>query len=581
MAIRRMKMVRLFPLAVRLSACFLLLGLGAACAIRPDPHPEAEPSAAPSLKPLSIPTQPASPGPLPGLGISWPHDQYLPSFAGFDALDVADMSTGASADEINLFATLEGLVNRTRPRIYLVYPAEEGPFTWLDSLKAVRLSRISDPWDLVSKYQTEIKGVLIYNPALPDTLNLATTMAGLQDGLAASPALAARLTAPPFNFKILADLRDQPFQNRLDVYEYAFTRFGAQTNQRLVISLAPSLAGNLSDYAVALRGLVIWLDPRIPAEEALLSKVLAAAPAGSPFVGYFPNPENGGEAVIIRYLSQHARPSFAMDYFQNATVFGGVPPAYPAPTPPPKAVLENKVYVTFFVSDGDNLQYIQHRLRVLWDDPRRGQVPVGWTFQPALADVAPGMLEYYRSSASVLDVLVSGPSGLGYTYPNDWTDRDALRVYARTSAEYMRRTGLRIITLWDANSEGLNPEVGSIFTGEMPGLLGVTHQNWSNLGLIDQKLPQIGLHPAYADSEYTLGRAISTAALAAGWADSPKPTAPVFVAAQVNAWKFTPSNLYDVMQTLKSQNPGMVFVRPDVFFMLARETSELPVDPSH
>ena len=532
-------------------------------------------TAAPLPQPSPTPAQTAAalPG---GAGISWPEDQYLPRFDSFDTLHVADLSQGVEADEITLFAALQGLVNRAKPRIYLLYAAEEGPTTWLDDLAAVRRIPVTERWSLLDLYKNEVKGIVIYNPAVPDTLNLATTIAGVQDGVPASPALAARLTAEPYNFKILADLRELAFEDRAAVYQYAYDTFGAQTNQRLTLSLDPAIAGNLRDYAVALRALVVWLDPRIPTEDFLLRQIMADTPPTAPFIGYFPNPTNGGEAIIIRYLSWLARPSFAMDVFQNATVFGGAPRSQQVQTIPAKPALESKIYVTFFISDGDNAQYIQHKMRALWDDPKRGAVPIGWTFQPAMTDIAPNMLAYYLSHASALDVLVAGPSGLGYTYPNDWKDSAALTRYAALTQTYMRQSGLRIITLWDAQSNELNSTAGAIYAAGLPDLLGVTHQNWLNFGVINEQLPQIGLHPAYGASEVEVGRAIAIAAAAAGAAAQ----TPVFVAAQVNAWEMTPTNLYNIMQTLQAENSEMVFVRPDHFFMLAREANGLPADPS-
>jgi hypothetical protein len=525
-------------------------------------------SAAPKPTETAAATVPPAAPPAADAGIVWPETQILPSFGRFSALDVADLTQNVAADEMTLFAALQGLVNRAQPRIYLLYPAEEGPSAWLDEMSAVQLNPLAERWDLVARYRDEIKGIVIYDPAQPEAVNLATTAAGQLDGLPASPALAERLQAAPYDLPVLADLRGLSFESRAAAYRYAYEQWGAGANKHLTLGLDPGIAGNLRDYAVALRTLVVWLDPRIPAEEALLTQILAETPPGSPFVGYFPNPTNGGEAVIIRYLSQHAHPSFAMDVFQNATVLGGTPPASLVQTVPPAPALENKVYVTFFISDGDNLQYIQHRMRVLWDDPRRGAVPIGWTFQPAILDASPLMLDFYLSGASPLDVLVAGPSGLGYTYPNDWSDLDALARFAGQTQAYMDRAGMRIITLWDADSNDLDPAVEAVFAAGLPNLLGVTHQNWADFSVSPGGLAQIGLHPAYGGSEFDVTRAIAVAALAAGGADA---QAPVFVAAQVNAWELTPTNLYNIMQALQAEHPEMVFVRPDHFFLLARE----------
>jgi hypothetical protein len=65
------------------------------------------------------------------------------------------------------------------------------------------------------------------------------------------------------------------------------------------------------------------------------------------------------------------------------------------PTPVTKPVtpnLEDKIYLTLTFSEGDNLQYMQHRLRRLWDDPARGQIPLNWSVNPLAWEIAPTIL---------------------------------------------------------------------------------------------------------------------------------------------------------------------------------------------
>src|SRR6266700_5336775 len=79
-----------------------------------------------------------------------------------------------------------------------------------------------------------------------------------------------------------------------------------------------------------------------------------------------------------------------------------------------------KAYVSFTISDGDNLQYDQHRMAGLWRDPVRGSIPIGWTISPSLVQTAPSLAAYYMGTASLNDELIAGPSGAGYMYPSDW-----------------------------------------------------------------------------------------------------------------------------------------------------------------
>ena len=132
------------------------------------------------------------------------------------------------------------------------------------------------------------------------------------------------------------------------------------------------------------------------------------------------------------------------------------------------------MYVAFILSDGDNLQFVEHLQRKLWNDPGRGKVPMGWTMSPAMVDAMPGALNYLWTSATPNDCLLSGPSGYGYTYPNLWTDATQLDQFVSKTEEYNERAGFRVITVWNTIVGGINANVGSSYAKNAPSLLGVT-----------------------------------------------------------------------------------------------------------
>ena len=70
------------------------------------------------------------------------------------------------------------------------------------------------------------------------------------------------------------------------------------------------------------------------------------------------------------------------------TVHGGMPRTIHVKPIPPKPPLQHKLYVAFILSDGDNLQYVEHLLRKLWKDGGRGMVPMGWTLSPAMVETS-------------------------------------------------------------------------------------------------------------------------------------------------------------------------------------------------
>src|ERR1700742_4046934 len=65
-------------------------------------------------------------------GLMWPTNQLLPTFSKLaPVLDCIDTSS-SSNPEIDLFASLQGIVNRTQPQIITVTSGDgEGKFTWV------------------------------------------------------------------------------------------------------------------------------------------------------------------------------------------------------------------------------------------------------------------------------------------------------------------------------------------------------------------------------------------------------------------------------------------------------------------
>ena len=508
--------------------------------------------------------------------IIWPEGQLLPTFpAPAQTQDLIFLNNNTDA-EMYLFSSLKGLVNQTQPRIFS-YEGDahaEGPYTWLNSLKINY--RETTPWSVLTKYKAEISGLIVYDDTQEHTVNLATRLAKDYNALVASPALLARLTAEPYNFPVLLDLRGQ-FANFLQVYQYIFDNQWENTDKRVLIGLSPEHhKASLREYAVALGAAVVWLDPKKSAESALLNRFLASMPAGANYMGWWPEEEPG-----VTRLSSYGFTNIASDYCSNLTFHSGMPRLIDPLPMPAKPVLENKIYVAFIISDGDNLQYVEHRMRRFWDDSNRGSVPIGWTVSPAMVDAMPGALNYFHQSATDNDNLISGPSGYGYTYPNNWLNNSlnsALVDFVAKTEEYNLAAGLRVITIWNTITGGINGQVGNIFANNAPTLLGLTAQNTGGSTIIyANKLPGRPLSCNYCTGEQAMREHIISASN--GWTG----TNARFLIIQGNPWnsEVNPTGFRNVKNYFSSgvYAGKYVFVRPDHIFQLIREANGLPVNP--
>ena len=72
-------------------------------------------------------------------------------------------------------------------------------------------------------------------------------------------------------------------------------------------------------------------------------------------------------------------------------------------------------------------------------------------------------------------ILISGPSGLGYAYPEfSRMTQTQLDQYVTQTEDYTRRAGLKVIKIWNTNTGGIKANVGSDYASKCPDLLGLT-----------------------------------------------------------------------------------------------------------
>ena len=492
-------------------------------------------------------------------GVTWPNGQFLPSFQPLaTTMDVID-ANGFDSDKGLMICTIQGLINRSKPRIYIQESYdEENNENWFSTL-GVAKTVTTDPFSLVTKYRNEINGIVIFDPNLIDTRNVAVSVASVLGGIVVSPTLASTLQSSPYNLPVLMDLRGK-FSSYLQAYQWLKDNYWGQLTHKAIFSLYPGLGISMVDYVMAVKGYLGYLNPDVSADNALWASMLADLPVNAPAIGWW----NGNEQANIIFLAQHGHPGLGYDFMNNSTVYGGTPRAINIPAIPVKPSLQNKIYVTLIISDGDNLQADEHMIKRQWNDLHRGQVPIGWTLSPALVDAAPNILNYYWSHATANDCLISGPSGLGYTYPDNWNNDGALTTYVQNTASYMDKAGFKVITIWQNAYECFSGNAGNIFANNLGNLYGVTQQNDSPVNFVGN-LIETGMATFYSGSEADMENSI--ASKASGWDGS----RPRFITAQGCLWNINPTSLYNVMTALQSQNPNYVFVRPDHFFQLIKD----------
>ncbi|MGO8946067.1 MAG: GxGYxYP domain-containing protein [Ktedonobacterales bacterium] len=481
---------------------------------------------------------------------------------------------GLRGDEKLLATALQGLINRTYPRLYLLHGQQDDKDIWLQEFGRPYLTH-EGVAGLLDRHPDVVKGLIIYDPAMPDSINVAVTLAGLEQGLPASPALAGQLSEHLHQLPVLVDLRGQ-FSSRLQAYTWQFATLWPRCAHDILVGISPTrgepptpYGGLLQDYAVSHRAMVFWLDPNQPEERTLFEAILQDVAPCSPYLGWFPR-DVAGEFSGTELTSAHSVYVLAADHSSNLTTFSERRPAPSSisSTHTSSPRLENKIYVTFTLSEGDNLQYMQHRMRYLWDDPGRGQVPINWSINPLALDLAPTLLNFYLRTRTPEDCLIAGPSGAGYCYPSAWPET-TFSSFTHQTAGCMSRLGLEVIWILNRAAGKSIPldraSAGAYLRDISPLGILLNYESYTETSVVYDYLPQ-AITQGVASVEDVLG-ALGLAGLL--WDG----TSPLFLSLGLLAWTITPS---DVAGIVARFTPPYQAVRADEYFRLVRQAHGLP-----
>jgi GxGYxYP putative glycoside hydrolase C-terminal domain/GxGYxY sequence motif in domain of unknown function N-terminal len=471
----------------------------------------------------------------------------------FDArpLRKLDLNEQANAekvwDTLHLLAALQGLANRGGPRLYLFYCTEFNVDTdqfWFDWfrgedgwLRNTEIRPLADVTDAIQAFRDEFDGLVVYDPKVPATSNLASTAAGADRLLPVrwDPShtslftlLTATLNLPVKLWLINRDgtskftakgrIPDCQIPSsgsaKADAYIWARERWlttracraGATAYcldawwLRHPLDAGPDMH-TLSnhDWFIAWRAFFFDLSPwgdEAPVDDphqplgtdkscllSILRGLYDGADGGIVKIGGFPpwpykytsfNHAGKHEGVpteweFVRLISQFNAycegDAAGLGAIANASFFQHYPLQAPYRQPNPKPSLsdwksrgyvgahgrvEKKLFVGYYVGDYDSPSWLYKAVPKFFRDPARGQLPLGWAFDPNLADRAPQALAYAYRHATANDYFIAGDSGAGYLNPRGLVERpdsglpDGLKTWQEYCQPYFENWGMTI-----------------------------------------------------------------------------------------------------------------------------------------
>jgi hypothetical protein len=402
--------------------------------------------------------------------------------------------TAASYDEAMAAATLQGVINRDAPELYVLSDTNSRPRYWLDLLskngrwlEGRKVKALPDLTALVELADKRLKGAIIWDPGVPASVNVATTLAGVDDAVVLSPEFAERYL-PKWRLPVLQDLRgkftgEETGSKKNDAYRWAIRECLEKCSpHRLCLyedAFSTRARGKAEyvvtrDWAVKSRAFVFDLSPwgdeapgddpgqRIGLDLETYKMILggtlhhAAGKEMTEITGFFayskyshrPDHESLHEEVptewaTIWLISPYNvyQNTISSDCF-NESLHSQAPRRplrqhYTTRTLP----LENKAYIAVLMADYDSATPLYESLPKFWHDADRGKLPLTWGIDPSLLETYPDIISYFYSTATPDDIFAADASAAGYMNPNR-VHQEFLPLFLRHNAKFFREADM-------------------------------------------------------------------------------------------------------------------------------------------
>jgi len=410
-------------------------------------------------------------------------------------------------DEALAVACLQGLINRDSPRVYVLSTSDARPAYWLEKLASPgrwlhqrQAAPLADLDALVALAGNAVKGAVIWDPEVPATVNVATTIAGVEDAIALSPELAAK-HLDRWKLSVLVDLRGrftgaETGSRKNDAYRWAIREYlakGKCSAHWLCLYEEAFFArptGGLGyvitrDWAVRNKAFVFDLSPwgdEVPQDDPtqtlgtdlqtyrlILEETLkqSAGKQMTELAGFFsfakysnvpghasthdPVPTEWETVWLISPYNCYQNTVASDCYNQSfhcAAPRKQLQQRRPQPTVTAQA---DKSYICILMADYDSATPLYQFLPAHWDDPQRGTLPFAWGINPNLIETYPDIVAYLYETATPQDFFTADASAAGYMNPNR-VQKQYLPLFIEHNQKFFTETDMSIAPMvldWD------------------------------------------------------------------------------------------------------------------------------------
>ena len=488
---------------------------------------------------------------------------------------------GLSNHEKIMLSSMQGITAKDKACIYI--GGNENYTLWLEDLKETRnvpTEEINDVYELLEKVSDSIKGYILYDLTDGTSLNVATSLAGINRAIMVDQHIEEKIKE--MGFELIMDVRGLDDQWLFDNYADKFGQGEDLLNDELILEQR-ALENDeryflLRDYAIFCNMATIYQGVT-PLKTAFLEKLKD----NSIIIGWGDG-DKFGESELGTIAAQNGVMQVASDWMANLSTFAAFDPIekvipQKTETDPETVVAEDYHYVTFIWTDGDNIQWTTGDFAMntkYWASESRGKYNMGWGINNLLYEAAPNTLEYYYKTASntenAKDYFVVGPH---YAYATEF--RDTLPQWTEDLNTLMGKTGLKYVQINELNTLALFREAFDDYT-EHENIHGIFYLEYDKY------------HKHRGRILWSNGKPVVTAKYAI-WDPNSMPTAnPENVLKLLNSSKVDPTSqagysfvtihawsgytMDDICEMISNLEPHVKVVTPDEFMQLISQNVE-------
>jgi hypothetical protein len=494
-------------------------------------------------------------------------DRYLTRRPALGPVTVVDIAS-ESADRKLLAATLQGIVNRTKVRIYLLGArSASSDQRWLDDYQSRGLIDVAATVDLDTALHTfrgELAGYVEADPAEPWTIDTATTVAAARGAVVATPSTVAALAAE--GLPKLADHRGR-WTDATTAYLEVAKAYRSKLPYRGVAIVGPTQHA-LRDFLVQQGVMAVYTRPS-QSDWGKVYDLIDTYPATSPVYGYVSDtgPEEVAALVRLAQTGHWLVPTDTTDNLSFHLAVGGTTRATPraAPTDVAPCRAEDTNVVLAF-SDGDNLVVPEDHFMGAgnYGSARRGEIPVGWGIGGSAAVLMPAIWDHYLTTTTANDEIAV-MMGLGYALPSLMPDRGV----AFLTDSFRQQAALGVPANWSLDAPISKPDASGWLgvaaaaeaAGSKPAGMLFNYERWPGPAWYRSiaGFPVLASQTAvYAESPTDL------AAQVQALADQPASERSLVTFFEITNWSTSYDQLADAMAPLAAQ--GVRFLTPSEAF---------------